>query len=102
MRKLIGRLILKPVIELDSQYVMKEISPWNTSSISRITGDQVVLIFKWRILSKHYMMVMYHKWTLHGCPSQTNLVLSNGKITCYYELIYGRPNANKPFDYEYP
>ena len=42
------------------------------------------------------MLLMYLKRTLHGCPSQLNLVLSNSQITSDYELIwYGRPNANK-------
>ena len=45
---------------------------------------------------------MYLKRTLHGCPSQINLVLSNSQITSDYELIWcGRPNANKSSDYGY-
>ena len=48
------------------------------------------------------MLLMYLKRTLHGCPSQLNLVLSNSQITSDYELIwYGRPNANKSSNYGY-
>ena len=103
--KLIGKLRLKAVIGLDSQYIMKEFSLWNYSlhiTLYRGPGTSllVVLIFTWCISSKHYMLVMYLKRTLHDCPLQVNLVLSNNKITSNYELIWcGRSDANKPFDF---